>query len=298
MPGSETHSMVPVPTTGLMTGVREALSGVLVSDASSGVARVSYSASNAVPVLELLDVSDEASRLGFQCRVALMPPLAQRVEPLSVLTALRKALTGTAGDPATAVLSGVALSGRAVGRVTPVRDFEAVRPFLRRAVAGIGGTSDDGGMLALQVAGHDGSIPVLCTLSRLGPLLVLMALDVPESELKHHIYWFGAQIPVPQGPSPSPALFVLHGGHRYVVTTTDFVIGRNRVACDLPILDNRIARKHAAVIHRNGRYYLKDLGSADGVHYRGMRIDNKRIDEGDVFQIGDHDLRFTYRADG
>jgi hypothetical protein len=28
-----------------------------------------------------------------------------------------------------------------------------------------------------------------------------------------------------------------------------------------------------------------------------MRIDNKRIDEGDVFQIGDHELRFTYRSD-
>ena len=298
MPGSETHSMVPVPTTGLMTGAREALSGVLVSDGSSGVVRVSYSASNAVPVLELLDVSDEASRLGFLCRVALMPPLAQRVEPLSVLTALHKALTGTAGDPSTAVLSGMALSGQAVGRVTPVRDFEAVRPFLRRAIAGIAGTSDDGGMLALQVAGHDGNVPVLCTQSSQGWLLVLMALDVPEPELKHHIHWFAAQIAIPHGPSPIPALFVFHGGHRYAVTTTDFVIGRSRAACDLPILDNKIARKHAAVIHRNGRYYLKDLGSADGVHYKGMRIDNKRIDEGDVFQIGDHDLRFTYRADG
>jgi pSer/pThr/pTyr-binding forkhead associated (FHA) protein len=125
-----------------------------------------------------------------------------------------------------------------------------------------------------------------------------MALDVSESELKQHIYWFAAQIPAPQGPSPSPALFVVLGGRRYVVTTTDFVIGRSRAACDLPIFDNRIAGKHAAVIHRNGLYYLKDLGSLDGVHYNGMRIDNKRIDEGDVFQIGDHDLRFTYRADG
>jgi len=55
-----------------------------------------------------------------------------------------------------------------------------------------------------------------------------------------------------------------------VVRTTDFVIGRGRAACDLPILDNRIARKHAAVIHRNGRYYLKDLGSVDGVHYNDI----------------------------
>jgi hypothetical protein len=28
-----------------------------------------------------------------------------------------------------------------------------------------------------------------------------------------------------------------------------------------------------------------------------MRIDNKRIDEGDVFHLCDYELRFTYRAD-
>jgi hypothetical protein len=291
--------MVRVPTTQFTAAVIEAISGV-VSDGSSGVVRVSNGSSNAVPVLELLDVSDEASRLGFQCRVALVPPLAQRAEPVGVLAALHKALTGTAGDPSTAWLSCVALSGQPLGRIARVRDFEAVRPFLRRAVAGIGGTSDDGGMLALQVAGHDGNIPVLCTQSRQGRLLVLMALDVPESELKHHLSWFGAEIRIPPGPAPLPvpALFVLHNGRRYTVTTTEFVIGGNREACDLAILDNNVARKHAAVIHRNGTYYLKDLGSTNGIVYKGMRIDNKRIDEGDVFQLGDHELRFTYRANG
>jgi hypothetical protein len=29
-----------------------------------------------------------------------------------------------------------------------------------------------------------------------------------------------------------------------------------------------------------------------------MRIDNKRIDEGDVFHIGEHELRFTYSPEG
>jgi len=28
-----------------------------------------------------------------------------------------------------------------------------------------------------------------------------------------------------------------------------------------------------------------------------MRIDNKRIEEGDVFRLGDHELRFTFRPD-
>jgi len=51
------------------------------------------------------------------------------------------------------------------------------------------------------------------------------------------------------------------------------------------------------VIRRNGTFYIKDLGSTGGIHYKGMRIDNKRIDEADVFQIGPYELRFTFVAD-
>ena len=52
------------------------------------------------------------------------------------------------------------------------------------------------------------------------------------------------------------------------------------------------------MIRRNGTFYIKDLGSTNGIDYKGMRIDNKRIDEGDVFHLCDYELRFTYRADG
>ena len=64
---------------------------------------------------------------------------------------------------------------------------------------------------------------------------------------------------------------------------------------DLPIKDGNISRKHAAVIRRNGTYFIKDLGSTNGIDYKGMRIDNKRIDEGDVFHLCDYELRFTYK---
>jgi hypothetical protein len=50
------------------------------------------------------------------------------------------------------------------------------------------------------------------------------------------------------------------------------------------------------VIRRIDTYYIKDLGSTAGIVYRGMRIDNKRIDEGDVFHLGEYELRFTFSA--
>ena len=68
-----------------------------------------------------------------------------------------------------------------------------------------------------------------------------------------------------------------------------------RKSSDLPIKDGNISRKHAAVIRRNGTYFIKDLGSTNGIDFKGMRIDNKRIDEGDVFHLCDYELRFTYK---
>ena len=98
-------------------------------------------------------------------------------------------------------------------------------------------------------------------------------------------------------PSGSPTLFLIYNGQRYPVTKDQFIIGRGSKTSDLPIKDGNISRKHAAVIRRNGTFYIKDLGSTNGIDYKGMRIDNKRIDEGDVFHLCDYELRFTYRAD-
>ena len=105
--------------------------------------------------------------------------------------------------------------------------------------------------------------------------------------------------PAPMGgiPAAGPTLFLIYNGQRYPVTKDQFIIGRGSKTSDLPIKDGNIARKHAAVIRRNGTFYIKDLGSTNGIDYKGMRIDNKRIDEGDIFHLCDYELRFTYRGD-
>jgi hypothetical protein len=108
----------------------------------------------------------------------------------------------------------------------------------------------------------------------------------------------GGAPPPPTMGSAGPTLFLIYNGQRYPVTKDQFIIGRGSKTSDLPIKDGNISRKHAAVIRRNGTFYIKDLGSTNGIDYKGMRIDNKRIDEGDVFHLCDYELRFTYRADG
>ena len=99
----------------------------------------------------------------------------------------------------------------------------------------------------------------------------------------------------PYSANGAPTLYLIFNQQRYPVQKDQFIIGRGSKTSDLPIKDGNISRKHAAIIRRNGTYYIKDLGSTNGIDYKGMRIDNKRIDEGDVFHICDYELRFTYR---
>ena len=79
------------------------------------------------------------------------------------------------------------------------------------------------------------------------------------------------------------------------MTKDEFIIGRGSKTSDLAIKDGNVSRKHAAVVFRGGAHYIQDCGSTNGIEFNGMRIDNKKIEEGDVFHICDYELRFTYR---
>jgi hypothetical protein len=94
---------------------------------------------------------------------------------------------------------------------------------------------------------------------------------------------------------PAPPLYLVFDNQKYRIDKDQFIIGRGAKSSDLPIKDGNISRKHAAVIRRNGTYFIKDLGSTNGIDFKGMRIDNKRIDEGDLFHLCDYELRFTFK---
>jgi len=89
-------------------------------------------------------------------------------------------------------------------------------------------------------------------------------------------------------------MILVFQGRKIPITQDQFIIGRGSKSSDLAIKDANISRKHAAVIFHNGAYYMKDLGSTNGVEYKGKLVDSKRIDEGDVFTICGYDLHFTY----
>jgi hypothetical protein len=98
------------------------------------------------------------------------------------------------------------------------------------------------------------------------------------------------------GLSASPPLFLIFQNQKYVIDKEQFIIGRGSKTSDLPIRDGNISRKHAAVIRKNGGYFIKDLGSTNGIDHNGVRVDNKKIEEGDIFSLCDYQLKFTYRT--
>jgi hypothetical protein len=97
------------------------------------------------------------------------------------------------------------------------------------------------------------------------------------------------------GSEAMPSLFVIFNGQKFPVNKEEFIIGRGTKTADLAIKDGNISRRHAAIIFQNGAFYMKDLGSTNGVEYQGRRVDGRRIEEGDVYQLCDYELRFTYR---
>lgn len=102
-----------------------------------------------------------------------------------------------------------------------------------------------------------------------------------------------------QAPAPAPValarpLYLYFEGQVYEVNQDQFVIGRGSKYSDLPIKDANISRRHCAIVRRNGQYYIKDLESTNGVEFNGQRVDNHLIQEGTVYRLCDHELRFSF----
>jgi pSer/pThr/pTyr-binding forkhead associated (FHA) protein len=90
-------------------------------------------------------------------------------------------------------------------------------------------------------------------------------------------------------------LVLLFNGQTFPVEKDEFIIGRGARSADLAIRDGNISRRHAAVVFHDGVYFMKDLGSTNGIEFAGQRVESKRIEEGDIYRICDYELRFTYQ---
>jgi pSer/pThr/pTyr-binding forkhead associated (FHA) protein len=89
---------------------------------------------------------------------------------------------------------------------------------------------------------------------------------------------------------PGAGLILHFEGNAYPVNKDRFIIGRGKAHSDLTIRDPNISRQHALVEFAGGTYYIVDLGSTNGIEFRGQRVQRKAIQNGDVFRICDHEV--------
>jgi hypothetical protein len=100
---------------------------------------------------------------------------------------------------------------------------------------------------------------------------------------------------LPRPHAEGATLTLVYQGEPRAITKERFVIGRGKQSSDLTLRDPNVSRQHALVEFQDGAYFMVDMGSTNGVTYRGQRVARTPIGDGDVFYICDHELLFTYR---
>ncbi|MGE0115337.1 MAG: AAA family ATPase [Steroidobacteraceae bacterium] len=77
----------------------------------------------------------------------------------------------------------------------------------------------------------------------------------------------------------------------FELTAGRFLIGRTREN-DLLIDSQFISRHHAQIVSTNGSCIIEDLNSTNGISHNGKRIRRRVLNDGDVLQIGEHELAY------
>jgi hypothetical protein len=76
------------------------------------------------------------------------------------------------------------------------------------------------------------------------------------------------------------------------VTREPLVFIGRAAACSLCLAENGVGERHAAIERREDGYYVRDLGSANGVRVNGQLVASQRLTSGDELEVASVRLRF------
>ena len=58
--------------------------------------------------------------------------------------------------------------------------------------------------------------------------------------------------------------------------------------------DVTVSRKHAEIVHGEGGYRIRDVGSLNGTYVNRVRVDAVDLRNGDEIQVGKYRFRFVF----
>ena len=87
------------------------------------------------------------------------------------------------------------------------------------------------------------------------------------------------------------------GGDPIPMLRRKLIVGR-RSSCDVTLRFPNVSSRHCELELINGYWYVKDLGSSNGIRVNSERCDQKWVFPGDILHIGRHKFEIGYEAAG
>jgi pSer/pThr/pTyr-binding forkhead associated (FHA) protein len=96
------------------------------------------------------------------------------------------------------------------------------------------------------------------------------------------------------------ATVTVGGGGRtpktYELNKASFTVGRE-ASCDIHIDNVAVSKKHCEFLNREGKFFVKDLGSSNGTYIGTEKITEHALKDGEEIVIGSYSLRFENQAE-
>jgi len=94
-------------------------------------------------------------------------------------------------------------------------------------------------------------------------------------------------------PGPHGELVPVGGGDSIPLIRDILTIGR-RESCDIPLRRPNVSGLHCELSFRDGFWWIRDLGSTNGVKVNGTRVDKKLVQPGDTITIAKLHYKVEY----
>jgi adenylate cyclase len=88
-------------------------------------------------------------------------------------------------------------------------------------------------------------------------------------------------------------LVPLGGGDPIPLRKKALLVGR-RESCDVVLRFSNVSAHHCQLTLNSGYWFVKDLNSRNGVKVNGVRVQEKRLDPGDILRVAKHSYEVKY----
>ena len=88
-------------------------------------------------------------------------------------------------------------------------------------------------------------------------------------------------------------LLPLGGGDPIPLLKKQLLVGR-RESCDIVLRFANVSAHHCQLMVSNGYWYVKDMGSRNGIKVNDVRYPERRLDPGDTLSVAKHQYEIQY----